>query len=127
MTNYTAIYVVLNALINVPMVGFFNKEIDFLTSESDAGVDEPDLPDETFEQKRERKRKMLHDTFLLIKNLIKNNNLILLIFLIVSAIMVNLKLGGEHIWTLNEVFLTSADKGYYANVVCHLVIIYIFQ
>ena len=34
MKNFKFVYVLLNALINVPMVGFFNKEIDFCSKEN---------------------------------------------------------------------------------------------
>ena len=66
MKKSQSIYVLLNALINVPMVGFFNKEIDFL--ETDDYVDTG--PSELI---KDCKRKILHDTLFLIKKLIKKH------------------------------------------------------
>merc|ERR1712079_587270 len=104
-----SVYVLLNALINVPMVGFFNKEIDFLK------IDNDDVTDDTgpSQLNNDRKRKNLQDTLYLVKKLIKTNNAILLIFLIISAVLfVNSKFIN---YTLNPNFLTSEDNGYLAN------------
>ena len=38
MKNFQFVYVLLNALINVPMVGFFNKEIDFCSKQNSVFV-----------------------------------------------------------------------------------------
>ena len=111
MKKSPSVYVLLNALINVPMVGFFNKEIDFLN------IDNDDVTDDTgpSQLNNDRKRKNLQDTLYLVKKLIKNNNAILLIFLIISAVLfVNSKFIN---YTLNPNFLTSEDNGYFANMV----------
>ena len=105
MKKFQSVYVLLNALINVPMVGFFNKEINFLETDDyvDAG------PSELI---KDRKRKILQDTLFLIKKLIKINNGILLISLIFSGIFVNF-----NVYNLNPDFATSEDNGYFANMV----------
>ena len=108
MKNFHSAYVLLNALINVPMVGFFNKEIDFMNTANDDITDDAG-PSELY---NDRKRKNLQDTLYLVKKLIKNNNAILLISLIVSVVFVN-----TNVYNLNPEFLTSEDNGYYANMV----------
>ena len=98
------------------MVGFFNKEIDFLK------IDNDDVTDDTgpSQLNNDRKRKILQDTLYLVKKLIKTNNAILLIFLIISAVLfVNSKFIN---YTLNPNFLTSEDNGYLANMVIIILI-----
>ena len=110
MKKHHSVYVLLNALINVPMVGFFNKEFDFLEEPTGPGkVTEDNEPSEL---KTDRKRKTLQDTLFLIKKLIKINNGILLISLIFSGVFVNF-----NVYVPNPVFLTSKDNGYFANMV----------
>ena len=103
------------------MVGFFNSEVDFATVSSTSS-DDTDYKHQSH-LNLELKKRTLKATLMLIKKMVKINNIILALFLILTAIWVNFPASwpGMKPFEVNE----SLSKDF--NIVSYFIIISILH